>query len=140
MIDDLFTIVASIRGAPAPSDRDSIANILRENGAESPPQWVATFIRDIAHENDTPHLLRVPTEDGGLIEVLLDIDKSVHPLGIDDCGEMFQWPIPSLGVTVFICRETPSGYYHAAILRSDANVMAWFRAEYIRDREIKGWS
>ena len=138
MIDDLSTIVASIRGASAASDRDAIAGIVSDIGAEPPPQWVADFIRDLARGNSTPHLLRVPTDDGGLMEVLLDIDELIVSLGIDDCGEMFQWAIPSLGVTAFIGRETPSGYYHAAILPSDADVMRWFRAEYTRDREQNG--
>jgi hypothetical protein len=104
------------RGFAAPPTKrqlDQLEEAVSSHGleGEKAPPWMFEFFARILSRRLTPRTERyeVPTGypfgESGLSNVLLDIDRAIHWLGLDDSGEEVVWPLPKLGVRVCIIRE-----------------------------------
>ena len=136
MIDSLCTIVSGIRGSTLETDLAGITKAVAGDDLLSPPDWMHEFVADIANARYTESLLQIPTgyprSENGLINSLLEIDSSVCPLGIDDCGEQLQWTLPYNNVTVFVGRETSGDFNYAAIRPADSDLNSWLLDQFGR--------
>ena len=133
IVDSLCKIVHAIRGEPKLTDRQAIIDALTEDGILDAPQWMQEFVERIACANYTDSLLQIPTGypegENGLINSLLEIDKTVVALGMDDYGEDSYWHIPRLNVVVYIGRECSGDNYRAAVRPRADNLNDWLRGQ-----------
>ena len=138
IVDSLCRIVHAIRGQARTADRQAIADALDGNGILDAPVWMQEFVARIASSEYTEHLVRLPIgyPDGenGLMNTLLEIEETVVPLGIDDCGESITWHIPALNVLVYIGRETSGDFHNAAIRPVTETLNEWLTTQYNLDR------
>lgn len=93
--------------------RELLEIAIREHAleGENAPAWMFEFFSRILNHRLAPRTERYeiprgyPHGEEGLCNLLLDIDRDVHPLGFDDYGEGVMWPISDLGLRVGIIRE-----------------------------------
>ena len=134
MIDSLGAIVAGIRGYALKTDARRIADAVAGDELLTPPDWMQQFVADIANGRSSDCLLRIPMGyprgENGLINVLLEVDATVCPLGIEDSGEQLFWALPHNNVQVFIGRETAGNYFLAAVRPADTDLNSWLHNEY----------
>lgn len=138
IVDSLCEIVHAIRGQTRTTDRQAIVDALNGDGILDAPVWMQEFVGRIASSEYTERLLKIPPgyPDGenGLMNTLLEIDETVMPLGIDDCGESMVWHIPALNVLVYIGRETSGDFHNAAIRPRTEALNEWLSTQYSLDR------
>jgi len=113
----LTLVVSNVidRIAPTPlSDecRDVLEVLIADHGLDgpSPPEWMVELFEDIAEGRVDRPRRQVPSGyplgENGLANLLADIEESLFPLGVDDCGEDVSWPVPPFDVRVVVVRET----------------------------------
>jgi hypothetical protein len=121
-------------------DPDIVEGAVAGHGldGEAPPNWMVAWFARIATRQPTPELFEVPggypNGDEGLVNVLLDIEEAIGPLGFDDCGESFAWPIPAAGLVVLTIRETADGRYYGAMRPVGSDSNKWLSEQYNRLR------
>lgn len=101
---------------------------------EAPPAWPLAWFRRIATRQPVSTLFEVPDRypdgDQGVVNLLLDIEQAIGPLGVTDVGESLEWIIPGAGLRVLTLRETARGGYYGAIRPLGSDVNGWLRGQY----------
>jgi hypothetical protein len=109
-----------------------------ELDGESPPEWMVAWFARIAARQPIRELFEVPggypDGDEGLINLLLDIEEAIGPLGLDDVGESFEWPVLAAGLVVLTIRETNDGRYYGAMRPVGSDINKWLTKQYKRLR------